>query len=247
MSAYYDLARIEALRSVMGSEPEAVVRSLLANILAAIERLEAALAGGRLDQAVHPAHAARTDALMLGADPLQSALSELEAAARAQDEPAARAALERLRHVWDPTREELTAAAGPRPDHPRSGTAKPGPKNRILVVDDHEQNLELLERLFELEGHEVRPARSISEAERAISEERPAMIVLDLNLPDGDGLELTRQLKSDGATASIPIVACTAAVTPSDEDRAVTAGCDAFIAKPVDIGRFAATVASMLR
>ena len=120
-------------------------------------------------------------------------------------------------------------------------------ERRILVIDDHELNLKLLERLLQLEGHEVRAADSLAAAERALAEEKPAMIVMDLNLPDGNGLELTRRLKSQPGTASIPIVACTAAVMPSDADRALAAGCDAFVAKPIDLQRFATVVSSMLR
>src|SRR5690242_15847264 len=110
-----------------------------------------------------------------------------------------------------------------------AGAARRG----VLVVDDHEFNLELLELLLELQGHAVRGAASVAAAERAIADEAPAMIVLDLNLPDGSGLDLTRRLKSEPSTAAIPIVACTAAVMPSDEERARAAGCDAFLAKPI--------------
>jgi two-component system cell cycle response regulator DivK len=117
---------------------------------------------------------------------------------------------------------------------------------RILIVDDHELNLRLLERLLEREGRSVRAADSLAAAERALAEEHPAMIVLDLNLPDGNGLELTRRLKSEPSTASIPIVACTAAVMPADEDRAREAGCDAFVAKPIDLQEFSAVISSML-
>jgi two-component system cell cycle response regulator DivK len=92
----------------------------------------------------------------------------------------------------------------------------------------------------------VRCAESLAAAERAIADQHPAMIVLDLNLPDGNGLDLTRRLKSHPDTAEIPIVACTAAVMPADEDRAREAGCDAFIAKPIDLERFATVVSSML-
>jgi two-component system, cell cycle response regulator DivK len=117
---------------------------------------------------------------------------------------------------------------------------------RVLVVDDHEFNLKLLERLLQREGREVRGADSLAAAERALAEEKPAMIVLDLNLPDGSGLDLTRKLKSEPHTASIPIVACTAAVMPADEDRALEAGCDAFVAKPIDLGRFSELISSIL-
>jgi two-component system, cell cycle response regulator DivK len=119
-------------------------------------------------------------------------------------------------------------------------------ERHVLVVDDHEFNVALLGRLLELEGHEVRAADSLAAAERALAEEQPAMIVLDLNLPDGSGLDLTRKLKSHPRTASIPIVACTAAVMPSDEHDALAAGCDAYVSKPIDLRRFQTVVASML-
>jgi CheY-like chemotaxis protein len=116
----------------------------------------------------------------------------------------------------------------------------------VLVIDDHELNRKLLERLLELDGHQVRCAESLAAAERAIADQEPAVIVLDLNLPDGNGLDLTRRLKSDPGTAAIPIVACTAAVMPADEDLALEAGCDAFVAKPIDLQRFSAVISSML-
>ena len=116
----------------------------------------------------------------------------------------------------------------------------------VLVVDDHELNRRLLERLLELDGHQVRCAASLAAAELAIADQAPAIIVLDVNLPDGSGLDLTRRLKSDPGTAEIPIVACTAAVMPADEDRALAAGCDAFVAKPIDLQRFSTVISSML-
>jgi two-component system cell cycle response regulator DivK len=70
--------------------------------------------------------------------------------------------------------------------------------------------------------------------------------VLDLNLPDGSGLDLTRKLKSHPVTASIPIVACTAGVLPADEHDALEAGCDAYVSKPIDLQRFSMVIASML-
>jgi CheY-like chemotaxis protein len=126
---------------------------------------------------------------------------------------------------------------------PPSARSRPG---RVLVVDDHDFNLRLLARLLEMEGREVRAANSLAAAERALAEEEPAMIVLDMHLPDGSGLELTRKLKSEPRTASIPIVACTAAVMQADEQRALEAGCDAFVSKPIDLRRFSEIVSSIL-
>ena len=119
-------------------------------------------------------------------------------------------------------------------------------ERHILVVDDHELNVALIERLLELDGHKVRAAGSLADAERALAEEHPAMVVLDLNLPDGSGLELTRKLKAHPVTAEIPILACTAGVLPADEHEALEAGCDAYVSKPIDLRRFQTIVASML-
>jgi CheY-like chemotaxis protein len=117
---------------------------------------------------------------------------------------------------------------------------------RVLVVDDHELNLKLLQRVLELEGMDVIPAASMRAAELALAEELPALIVLDLQLPDGDGLDLARRLKRDRRTESCAIVACTAEAMRGDEERALAAGCDAYVAKPIDTRAFAALVSSML-
>jgi hypothetical protein len=113
VSAYFDPHRIAQIEQVMGVKAGTMVASMLASLTDAIERLEAAVDAGDLDPAIQAAHAARNDALMLGAGPLQGALSDLEAAARDADEPRAGAALERVRAVWPPTRDELAGVARP--------------------------------------------------------------------------------------------------------------------------------------
>lgn len=107
MSTYFDPARIAQLQQVLGEEADSMVSSMLASLTAAIERVEATVDAGDLEPAIQAAHAARNDALMLGAGPLQAALSDLEAAARDADDARAREALERIRAVWPPTRNEL--------------------------------------------------------------------------------------------------------------------------------------------
>jgi hypothetical protein len=111
MSEYFDLAKINELHELMGSEVGAIVASMLVNMTSAIDEAQAAVAAGELDRATRAAHAARNDALMLSAGPLQTALSELEAATRGLDEPRARAAVERICQVWPATRAGLAAAA----------------------------------------------------------------------------------------------------------------------------------------
>jgi hypothetical protein len=107
VNAYFDPARIAQLEEVLGSQASEMVASMLASLTRAIERVEATVDAGEHAAAVQAAHAARNDALMLGAGALQSALSELELAARDEDESRTKAALERVRGVWPPTREEL--------------------------------------------------------------------------------------------------------------------------------------------
>jgi two-component system, cell cycle response regulator DivK len=114
------------------------------------------------------------------------------------------------------------------------------------VVDDHELNRRLFERLLERHGYEVHSVPTLDGAARALAEQRPALVVLDLNLSDGDGLELVGRLKGNPDTSRAPIVACTAAAGERDRIRALAAGCDAYVPKPVDTRRFAGLVAELL-
>jgi HPt (histidine-containing phosphotransfer) domain-containing protein len=107
VSAYVDLTRISELQEIMGAEGGSIVASMLSSLTGAIERLDAAVADAELDQAIQAAHAARNDALMLGAAQLQAALTDLEAAARDFDQSRTSTALERVREVWPPTRDQL--------------------------------------------------------------------------------------------------------------------------------------------
>jgi len=117
---------------------------------------------------------------------------------------------------------------------------------RILVVDDHDLNLKLLQRVLELDGHRVTAVSTLSAAERAIAHEIPELIVLDLNLPDGDGLGLARKLKSDPRTCRCAILACTAGAMKRDRDRALEAGCDAYVSKPIDTREFGSLAGSLV-
>ena len=118
--------------------------------------------------------------------------------------------------------------------------------NAILVVDDHELNLKLLTCVLELEGHDVIGATSLDDAHRVIEREPPALVVLDLNLPDGDGLDLARKLKADPRTSGCAILACTAGAMSGDRERALEAGCDAYMSKPIDTREFSTLAGSLL-
>lgn len=113
MNEYTDLARIGELEEVIGADAAAIVSSMLENMTAAIDDVEGGIAAGDLDRATRAAHRCRNDALMLGAQPLLAALTDLETATRACDEAGAGAALARVRVVWPPTRNELAASVNP--------------------------------------------------------------------------------------------------------------------------------------
>ena len=110
MTTYFDLKRIAELQDVMGAETSRIVASMLRNMTASIDEVEAAFADGELDRVTHAAHLCRNDALMLSATPMLDALTALEAATRDHDESRAREALEQLRAVWPATREQLAEA-----------------------------------------------------------------------------------------------------------------------------------------
>lgn len=113
MADYIDLQRIGELEDVMGAEAPAIVSSMLDNMTAAIDEVELAMGDRDLDRATSAAHRCRNDAMMLGAQQLLAALTDLEAATRQADGAGADAALERVRLVWPPTRDELSASANP--------------------------------------------------------------------------------------------------------------------------------------
>jgi hypothetical protein len=110
MSSYYDLEQILRLQGVMGSDPAAIVASLLRSMTEAMGALEDAVAAGHLDRATQAAHRGRNDALVLGARPLLKALTDLEAAGRDHDEARVADALVHVRAAWAPTRDELAGA-----------------------------------------------------------------------------------------------------------------------------------------
>jgi two-component system, cell cycle response regulator DivK len=113
----------------------------------------------------------------------------------------------------------------------------------ILVVDDNPQNLKLARVLLAGEGYDVHTAASAEDALRTLERVRPRLILMDFQLPGMDGLELTQRLKADPDRAGIVIVALTAYAMKGDEARARQAGCDGYVAKPIDIGTLPRLVA----
>jgi CheY-like chemotaxis protein len=104
----------------------------------------------------------------------------------------------------------------------------------ILVVDDNAVNLKLVRVLLTGEGYDVRVAGDAEEARRILQGFHPRLILMDLQLPGMDGLTFTRWLKGDPSTRDIRIVALTAYAMKGDERKALDAGCDGYLSKPVD-------------
>lgn len=122
-----------------------------------------------------------------------------------------------------------------------------GNDNRILVVEDNEMNLELVSDLLEARGYEVLRAQSGPEALMLARERQPDLILMDIQLPGMDGLEVTRRLKDDASTSKINVVALTAHAMLGDEERAREAGCSGYIAKPIDTRDFITIVSGYLK
>ena len=104
----------------------------------------------------------------------------------------------------------------------------------ILAVDDNPQNLKLVRLLLAAEGHHVVTAAGADEALRVLETTTPAVILMDLQMPGIDGLELTRRLKADPARSEIVVIALTAYAMRGDRERALAAGCDDYVTKPID-------------
>jgi two-component system cell cycle response regulator DivK len=104
---------------------------------------------------------------------------------------------------------------------------------RILCVEDNPQNMRLVRKILKHEGYEVLEAEDGATGLALSEAEKPDLILMDINLPDIDGLEVTKLIKAQAALAHIPIIALTANAMYGDEERCLAAGCDGYIAKPV--------------
>jgi CheY-like chemotaxis protein len=119
--------------------------------------------------------------------------------------------------------------------------------DRILIVDDNTTNLKLVTYLMKAQGYDVTTATDAEAALATIQTARPRLILMDLQLPGIDGLELTRRLKGDPSTRDIIIIAVTAYAMKGDQERALAAGCDDYVTKPIDTRALPDTIAKHLR
>ena len=119
--------------------------------------------------------------------------------------------------------------------------------SRILIVEDNEMNRDMLSRRLERRGYQVILAMDGRRGLAAARSEAPDLILMDMSLPEIDGWEVTRQLKSDDTTRCIPVIALTAHAMTSDRQKALEAGCDDFDTKPVEFQRLLTKIQMMLR
>lgn len=115
-------------------------------------------------------------------------------------------------------------------------------KKRILIVEDNDLNLKLFRDLLIAHGYETIETKEGLEAIMLTRTERPDLILMDIQLPEISGLDVTRRLKSEENTRGIPIIAVTAFAMKDDEEKILAAGCQAYISKPISIVPFINTV-----
>jgi len=119
-------------------------------------------------------------------------------------------------------------------------------QKKIMIVDDNEDGRELVAKVLKQSGYLVVQAVDGEEALLKAFSERPNLILMDRSLPKLDGLEVVRRLKSDEATKDIPIVALTAHAMRGDREKALAAGCDGYIPKPINVRTLAEQIRSHL-
>lgn len=129
---------------------------------------------------------------------------------------------------------------------PETDPTKDGRLRRILVVEDNDLNMKLFRDLLIAQGYSVIHTRDGVEAFRLARTHKPDLILMDIQLPEVSGLEVTRWLKEDAGLKDIPVIAVTAFAMSGDEDRAKDAGCAAYVTKPISVRAFLETVANCL-
>ena len=116
----------------------------------------------------------------------------------------------------------------------------------ILIVEDNELNMKLFHDLLEAHGYETVQAKDGMEVLDLAREHRPNLILMDIQLPEVSGLEVTRWLKEDDELKSIPVIAVTAFAMKGDEEKIREGGCEAYIAKPISVKSFMGVIEKVL-
>ena len=120
--------------------------------------------------------------------------------------------------------------------------AAKGSKKRVMIVEDNELNMKLFHDLLEAHGYDTIQTRNGKDALELARKHRPHLILMDIQLPEVSGLEVTGWLKEDAELCSIPVIAVTAYAMKGDEERIREGGCEAYISKPISVIGFIQTV-----
>jgi two-component system cell cycle response regulator DivK len=121
------------------------------------------------------------------------------------------------------------------------------PKRKVLIVEDNALNMRLFSDLLEATGHETLQCVDGAKAIELALEQRPDLIVMDIQLPEVSGLDITRWLKDDERTKNIPVLAVTAFAMRTDEILVREAGCEGYLSKPIQVRSFLSKVDELLR
>jgi two-component system, cell cycle response regulator DivK len=113
---------------------------------------------------------------------------------------------------------------------------------QILVVEDNEMNMKLFRDVLLATGYRALEATTGGAAVELAVEHMPDLVLMDIQLPDADGVDVLRRLRTDGRTAAIPVLAVTAQAMRGDRERFLSAGFDGYVSKPVNVGELIGTV-----
>lgn len=122
----------------------------------------------------------------------------------------------------------------------------PSMTKTVMIVEDNELNMKLFRDLIEAHGYRTIQTRNGLTAMDLAREHRPDLILMDIQLPEISGLDVTRDLKADAELKSIPVIAVTAFAMKGDEERIRQGGCEAYISKPIAVGKFIETIKTFL-
>jgi CheY-like chemotaxis protein len=120
-----------------------------------------------------------------------------------------------------------------------------GTATRILLVEDEPRNIALMRAILVPRGYDLVVAETFSAARSWLADERPDLLLLDRHLPDGDGLDIAREMRANPERQTVPIVLVSASVLPADQQAASDAGCDVFLPKPIRIDALLEEVARL--
>ena len=155
-------------------------------------------------------------------------------------------------------RETAAGAAGYGVGQPAAGSApmpgtatrrvapQPGLPKTVMIVEDNELNMKLFHDLLDAHGYRTLQTRNGRDALALARAHHPDLILMDIQLPEVSGLEVTKWLKDDDALRDIPVVAVTAFAMKGDEERIREGGCEAYLSKPISVGKFIETIRHFL-